>query len=62
LSYRIGDEVKFIVKDVFDQEGRYLTRIVLKMIPRCWKNNKLYAAGLDEEGNIVVKRYKVIWK
>lgn len=61
-NYENVKDDKGVYYDVFDTDGKYLARIILKMIPRCWKNNKLYATGEDEEGNIVVKRYKVIWK
>lgn len=61
-SYENVKDNKGVYYDVFNTDGKYLARIILKMIPRCWKNNKLYATGEDEEGNIVVKRYKVIWK
>jgi len=44
--------------DVFDSEGRYITKIPLKTNPRVWKNNKLYTIEEDEEGYQYVKRYK----
>jgi hypothetical protein len=61
-SYEEVKDNRGIYFDVFDGEGRYLARIILELIPRCWRNDKLYATGQDDEGNIVVKRYRVIWK
>lgn len=48
--------------DVFDQEGRYIVRAVLPVIQPLIRKGKLYAAEEDEEGNPVLKRYKVAWK
>lgn len=48
--------------DVFDPEGRYIAKILLKFYPRAWKRGKLYTIESDEEGFQAVKRYKVIWK
>ena len=48
--------------DVFDSEGKYITKIPLKIRPRIWKKGKLYSLEEDEEGFHVIKRYKVHWK
>lgn len=48
--------------DIFDEEGKFISRIPLGFIPRTWKDNKLYTTEDDEEGNQIVKRYKVTWK
>lgn len=48
--------------DVFDEEGRYMAKILLPFSPRTWKNNTLYTVEEDEEGFQIVKRYKVSWK
>ena len=51
--------------DIFDTEGKYITRIPLKTlvnIPLVWKKNKLYSVEEDEEGFQIVKRYKAKWK
>jgi len=50
------------IHDVFDPEGRYLTRIYLKGRPTVCKRGKLYVVEKNEEGYPLVKRYKVIWK
>ncbi|MBA7494197.1 hypothetical protein ES702_04770 [subsurface metagenome] len=61
-SYETVKEGKGIYYDVFDTEGRYIARVPLEKIPRCWKNHKLYSTGEDEEGFMVVKRYNIQWK
>ena len=52
--------------DIFDPEGRCITKIRLsgidRWIPLQWKNNKLYLVVLDDEGFQYVNRYKVTWK
>jgi len=48
--------------DVFDSEGKYISKIPLKFSPQVWKKNKLYTIEEDEEGFQMVKRYKVSWK
>lgn len=48
--------------DVFDSEGKYIAKVLLKARPHDWKNNKLYTIEEDEDGYQFVKRYKVTWK
>lgn len=48
--------------DIFNSEGKYVTKIPLHFTPRIWRKNKLYSIEEDEEGFQVVKRYKVNWK
>ena len=50
--------------DVYDREGRYLTKFPLKIVSwtsLIWKENKLYTVEEDENGYQYVKRYKVTW-
>jgi len=55
--------------DVFDPEGRYLTKtalkvgreISLKQDSFIIKNNKLYAEDYDDDGYAILKRYSVTW-
>lgn len=49
------------IYDVFDEEGRFITRIPLNPIPLIMKKDQLYSLEVDEEGFQVVKRYKVTW-
>jgi len=48
--------------DVFDPEGKYITRIPLSFSPRVLKKGNLYAIEADEAGFQCVKRYKMTWK
>lgn len=48
--------------DVFDSEGRYIAKIILRNHPTTWKKGKLYCAIEDEDEFHLVKRYKVKWK
>ncbi len=48
--------------DVFDSDGIYIAKIILKNHPTAWKKGKLYCAIEDEDGFHLVKRYKAIWK
>jgi hypothetical protein len=47
--------------DVFDQEGKFITRIVLKARPLVIKKNKLYTIEENEDGYQFIKRYRMIW-
>jgi len=47
--------------DVFDAQGRYISKIPLKKDPIVWKNGKLYSIEEDDEGYKVVKKYSVTW-
>jgi len=48
--------------DIFDAEGRYISKIILQYPPRLWKQNKLYIVEEDSNGFQSVKRYDVEWK
>lgn len=56
--------------DIFDPEGRYLTRAALKVGREISlkqgnfiiKNNKLYTVYYDEEDYPILKRMKIIWQ
>lgn len=50
------------IYDVFDELGRFITRIPLNPSPLILKKGQLYSLEEDEEGFQVVKRYKVTWK
>ena len=47
--------------DVFDSEGRYISKMPLSIKPWILKNEKLYTLDEDENGFHVAKRYKVNW-
>lgn len=48
--------------DVFNREGKYISKIKLKSFPTCWKNNKLYFVRVGEKGFHQVVRCEVEWK
>lgn len=50
------------IVDVFDTEGRLITRFPMKASPRIWKNNKLYAIEENEDGINVIKRFSYRWE
>lgn len=56
------DKKKNTFVDIFDSEGKYIGRTLLNVLPRMWKDNKIYTIEEDEEGYQIVKRYKVTWK
>jgi hypothetical protein len=64
-TYEKGKDGGGYYFDVFDADGRYMTKVLLRhrrMTPIVWKNHKLYTIEEDEEGFQYVKRYKVTWK
>ena len=50
------------VLDVFDSEGKFIVKIPLKIRPYVLKKEKLYTVEEDEEGYLMVKRYKINWR
>ena len=48
--------------DVFDPEGRFITKVAFEFSPQIWKFGKFYTIEEDEDGFQYVKRYKVSWK
>ncbi len=61
-TYEKAADGKTYYYDVFDSEGKYIAKILLKTRPIVWKMNKLYTIEEDEEGFQMVKRYQVSWK
>lgn len=47
--------------DVFDLEGKYLAKFILKDIPFIFKKGKIYSVEDTEDGFQVVKRYRMDW-
>ena len=54
------DEGAYIV-DVFDAEGRFISQFETKLDIRVWKDDKAYGLEENEDGFMVVKRYRVSW-
>jgi hypothetical protein len=52
---------KAIYYDVFNPEGICIAKIPLDVVPRVWKDNKMYTIEEDKHGYQYVTRYKVIW-
>lgn len=48
--------------DIFDSDGCFLTKILLRFRPVVWKQEKMYFNEEDEEGNPCIKRYNVVWE
>ena len=47
--------------DVFDAEGKYVTRFPFHVTPKVIKNDKFYTVEEDEQGFHLVKRYRIQW-
>ncbi len=61
-TYEKAADGKTYYYNVFDSEGKYIAKILLKARPILWKMNKLYTIEEDKEGFQMVKRYRVDWK
>jgi hypothetical protein len=61
-TYEKGADGSGYYYDIFDSEGRYFAKILLKAAPRALKRDKLYSIEEDEKGFQVVKRYRVSWR
>lgn len=62
---RCGETADSFYYDVFDEEGRYLAKLPIKveLNRNCvWKNHRLYAIESDEQGFQMVNRYSVSWE
>lgn len=60
-TFETEDETGKHCYDVFDSEGKCITRLLLSSQPQVWKNGKLYTVEEDEDGFQYIKRYKVTW-
>ena len=47
--------------DIFDAEGKYISKVHMKFEPMLIKQGKLYTVIKDEDGFQYVKRYQVTW-
>ncbi|MDD8019766.1 MAG: 6-bladed beta-propeller [Acidobacteriota bacterium] len=52
----------YYIFDVFDEQGRFLTKIPLPGEPKIWKKGKLYCREEDEAGFQLLIRYSLQWK
>jgi hypothetical protein len=48
--------------DIFNADGKYLSKVPLKFEPLVIKQGKLYTIVKDKDGYQYIKRYKVTWK
>ena len=58
---KVQDKTGYFI-DVFDAEGKYITKYHQKAMPNILKRGKMYSVEEDENGYQCVKRYKVTWK
>ena len=56
-----GKEDGAYIIDVFDAEGRFISQLESKLDLRMWKGDKVYGLEENEDGFMLVKRYKVSW-
>lgn len=61
-TFEKGKEKGEYYIDVFDAEGMYITKILLKADPRVWKGDKLYAMEENEDGFPTLKCYSIQWE
>ncbi|NQT80602.1 MAG: 6-bladed beta-propeller [Candidatus Aminicenantes bacterium] len=61
-TFEKGKEKGEYYIEVFDAEGMYITKILLKADPRVWKGDKLYAMEENEDGFQTLKCYSIQWE
>jgi len=61
-TWEKGKEEGAYVVDVFDAEGRFISQFETKLDIRIWKGDKVYGLEENEDGFMVIKRYKASWK
>ena len=52
---------KSYIYDVFDSSGLCVARVPLDVMPRVWREGKVYTIEEDEDGYQYVVRYKASW-
>jgi len=66
ITYEKGKNKGEYLGDVFDNEGRYIAKIPLKIRPgmtsMIWKKGKLYLTDESEDGYNILRRYSVYWE
>jgi len=60
-TWEKAESAKFL-HDIFDADGRFISRVPLKGDGIEIRNGKYYSIEEDEEGNQYIKRYALIWK
>jgi hypothetical protein len=58
---RVDDKKSDFYFDVFDSEGKFMTRFSHWIKPHVWKKGNVYTIEKDDDDFPVVKRYKVTW-
>jgi len=61
-TYEKLKDGKIFYHDVFDNEGRYIARVVLPTRSYVWKKGLLYTIEEDEEGYRSIKVYRSAWE
>jgi len=61
MTHERADEGEVYYYDIFNSEGKFIVKIPLKTRPYVLKKGKFYTVEEDEEGFLMVKRYKVTW-
>jgi len=56
-----GKEEGAYIVDVFDAEGRFISQFETKLDFRVWKGDKVYGLEENEDGFMLIKRYRVSW-
>jgi len=60
-TWEKGKEEGAYIVDVFDAEGRFISQFETKLDIRIWKEDKVYGLEENEDGYMVIKRYRVSW-
>ena len=61
-TYEKGEKRGEFYHDVFDEEGRYIAKILLDVEPLVWKRGKLYAREETEDGYHILRIYNILWE
>jgi len=61
-TYEKGVAAKEYFHDVFDPDGRYISRIPLRMEILVWRDEKLYGTEENEDGYKILKCFRTRWE
>ena len=61
-TWEKGKNKDSVQVDVFDAQGRYISKFESKVETRLWKSGKMYGVVENEDGFRLIKRYSVVWE
>ncbi len=61
-TYEKDKEKKGRYSDVFDDQGRYIARVLFEDDLRLWRDGRAYFSAEDKDGDIILKCFRARWE